>query len=120
MSVELTVETVRLILKKTIDELQTAENVAKLEEAKSTVGNEMLKMMQLLFPIVMQIQIDSLKQFGYPEGRETTIKFAQVLRNMERVDPEIARLHSLIKAYYLPSVSVNAANETSTVEDRLN
>lgn len=113
----LTNETAILILNKTLEELESPENVHKLDEARSNVGNEMLKMMQCLFPIVMQIQIDVIKDFGFPENREGIIKFAQMLRALERDDPEVARLHSLIRAYYLPPVSVNATNE-SPAEDR--
>lgn len=112
----LTTENAVLILNRTIDELQTAENTKKIEEARDNVGNEMLKMMQHLFPIVMQIQMDVIKEFGFPDGRDGIVKFAQMLRSLEREDPEIARLHSTIKAYYLPPVAVNATNE-SPAED---
>lgn len=105
------------ILNKTNEELQSPQNMKKLEEARDNVGNEMLKMMQFLFPIVMQVQIDVIKDFGFPVGREGIIKFTQMLRTIEREDAEVARLHSLIKAYYLPPVSVNASNE-SPAEDR--
>lgn len=112
----LTPETAVIILNRTIDELQSVENSKKIEEARDNVGNEMLKMMQHIFPIVMQVQMDVIKEFGYPEGRDGIVKFAQMLRSLEREDPEIARLHSTIKAYYLPPVSVNATNE-SPAED---
>ena len=108
----LTSDTAILILTKTLDELQTSENVKKLEEARANVGNEMLKMMQFLFPIVMQIQINVIKEYGFPDSREGIIKFGQVLRQLEREHPEIARLHGLIKAHYLPPVAVNAASES--------
>lgn len=114
----LTNETAIIILNKTLEELQSEENVHKLDEARGNVGNEMLKMMQFLFPIVMQVQMDVIKEFGFPDGREGIIKFAQMLRCLEREDSEIARLHSLIRAYYLPPVSVNAMNE-SPAEDRM-
>lgn len=115
----LTSETAVSILNKMLEELQEPSNVQKLEEARDNVGNEMLKMMQYLFPIVMQIQMDIIKEFGFPEGREGIVKFAQMLRSLERDDSEVARLHSLIKAYYLPPVSVNAAANESPVEERV-
>ncbi|XP_018577853.1 protein C10 [Anoplophora glabripennis] len=107
------------ILNKTLEELQTPANVQKLEEARDNVGNEMLKMMQFLFPIVMQIQMDVIREYGYAEGREGIIKFSQMLRSLEREDPEISRLHSLIKSYYLPPVSVHTTSE-SPVEEKAN
>ncbi|XP_030754368.1 protein C10 [Sitophilus oryzae] len=104
------------ILKKTIDQLQLPENIQKIDEARDNVGNEMLKMMQFIFPIVMQVQIDVIKEYGYPEAREGVIKFSQMLRALEREDTEVARLHGIIKSYYLPPVSAHTNNESS--EDR--
>ncbi|KAJ8964184.1 hypothetical protein NQ317_013598 [Molorchus minor] len=101
------------ILKKTLEELKTPEIIKKLEEVKNNVGNEMLKMMQYVFPIVMQVEMDVIKHFGYPEGKDGMIKFSQSLRNLEREDTEICRLHSLIKAYYWSPVSVHTSNESS-------
>ncbi|KAF7286849.1 hypothetical protein GWI33_003904 [Rhynchophorus ferrugineus] len=63
-------ETAIEILTKTIEQLQLPENLQKIDEARDNVGNEMLKMMQFIFPIVMQIQIDVIKEYGYPETRE--------------------------------------------------
>lgn len=50
--------------------LNTSENLQKLAEAKESSGNEMLKMMQFVFPLVTQIQMDVIKNYGFPEGRE--------------------------------------------------
>ncbi|KAB0793525.1 hypothetical protein PPYR_13145 [Photinus pyralis] len=116
--INLTSELAITILSKVLDQLQESSNVQKLEEAKDNVGNEMLKMMQYIFPIVMQVEMDVIKDFGFPEGREGIVKFAQLLRTVEREDIEVARVHGLIKAYYLPPVSVNATNET-TNDDRV-
>lgn len=107
LSQELAIE----ILNKTLDHLNLPENAQKIDEARDNVGNEMLKMMQFIFPIVMQIQIDVIKEYGYPESRESIIKFTQMVRNLEREDAEVARLHGLVKAYYLPPVSAHTSNE---------
>lgn len=112
-STNLTPNTAIEILKKILDQLQSSENVKKLEEARDNVGNEMLKMIQFVFPIVMQIQMDVIKEYGFAEGREGLVKFAILLRAIEREDNEVARLHSLIKAYYLTSVSVNTNHTTA-------
>ncbi|XP_045477638.1 protein C10 [Harmonia axyridis] len=102
------------ILTKTIETLQSPENTHKLEDARDNVGNEMLKMMQFLFPIVMQVQIDVIKEFGFPEGREGIVKFAQMLRSLEADNTEVAQLHNVVRSFYLPSVAVNM----SPPEDR--
>ncbi|KAK9888297.1 hypothetical protein WA026_000557 [Henosepilachna vigintioctopunctata] len=112
LSVELAIE----ILTKTLEVLQTPENIQKLNEVRDNIGNEMLKMMQFLFPIVMQVQMDVIKEYGFAEGREGIVKFAQLIRNLERESVEVAQLHSEIRAYYLPPVAVNA----SPAEERSN
>ncbi|XP_066262964.1 protein C10 [Euwallacea similis] len=99
------------ILNKTLDHLNLPENTQKIEEARDNVGNEMLKMMQFIFPVVMQIQIDVIKNYGFPESREGIVKFTQMIRSLERDDAEVARLHGLIKAYYLPPVSAHTTSE---------
>lgn len=111
----LTPNTATEILKKVLSQLQTSENVKKLEEARDNVGNEMLKMIQFVFPIVMQIEMNVIKEYGFADGREGLIKFAILLRTIEREDNEVARLHSLIKAYYLPSVAVNTNSSTTEI-----
>lgn len=62
--------------------------------------------------------MDVIGEFGFPDGREGIVKFAQMLRALEREDEEVARLHSLVKSYYLPPVSVNAANEPVVSDER--
>lgn len=109
-------EAAKEILNKTLEELQNPENSQKLNISRDNIGNEMLKMMQFVFPIVMQIQMKVIKDFGFSDGKESIIKFSQIIHNLQREDPEIGRLHSLIKTYYLPPVSVHA-NE-SPAEDR--
>ena len=50
--------------------LGTPENATKIAEAKENCGNEMMKMMQFVYPIVTQIQMDVIKNYGFTEGRE--------------------------------------------------
>lgn len=114
----LTSEMAAEILNKTLEALQTPENIIKLDEARDKVGNDMVKIMQYVFPEVMQIQMDVIKEFGFPEGREGIIKFAMMLRALEREDEDVARLHNLVKAYYLPPVAVNATAE-GTADERV-
>ncbi|KAG8041212.1 hypothetical protein G9C98_002200 [Cotesia typhae] len=92
---------------------ENTKNVQKLSEAKESSGNEMMKMMQFIFPIVTQIQMDVIKKYGFSEGREGTIQFAQFIRTLEREDPEIARLHNQVRSYFLPSVASSPSAEAS-------
>ncbi|XP_024942427.1 protein C10 isoform X2 [Cephus cinctus] len=111
--VNLTSETAKAALTDILAALNSTENVQKLTEAKENSGNEMLKMMQFVFPIVTQIQMDVIKNYGFPEGREGTVQFAQLIRSLERENPEIAQLHSQVRAYFLPPVSITSSAEAS-------
>lgn len=41
-----------------------------LEDAKNKAGNDMLKVMQYVYPIIVNIQMEVIKKYGLPEGRE--------------------------------------------------
>lgn len=59
--------------------------------------------MQLVFPIVMELQMDVIKNYGFV-GREGLVHFEQLIRDME-VDDEIARLRQQIRNTYLPPMT---------------
>lgn len=63
----------------------------------------MIKMMQLVFPIVLELQMEILKNYGFT-GREGLIQFEQLIRDME-ADDEIARLRQQIRNVYLPPMT---------------
>ncbi|KAL2733681.1 protein C10-like [Vespula squamosa] len=102
---DFTAETAKAALTDILTALNTPQNIQKLAEVKENSGNEMLKMMQFVFPIVTQIQMDVIKNYGFLEGREGTVQFAQLIRTLEREDPEVAQLHSQVRSYFLPSIA---------------
>lgn len=53
-----------------LEAIESKENSFKLAEAKDAAGTDMLKVMQLIFPILLQIKMDIIKTYGFPEGRE--------------------------------------------------
>lgn len=59
-----------VILAEILESLTTCENALNLEDAKSKAGNDMLKVMQYVYPIVVSTQMDVIKRYGLPEGRE--------------------------------------------------
>jgi len=94
-------------LSEILDAIATAEYTGKLSESKEKAGNDMQKMMQYVFPVIVQIQMDVIKNYGFPEGRDGIVHFSQLIRNMERDDEEVAHLHSQIRAHFLPPVHIN-------------
>ncbi|XP_032663502.1 protein C10 [Odontomachus brunneus] len=107
----ITVETAKAILADVLTALNTPENLEKLAEANEKSGNEMLKKMQFVFPLVIEIQIDVIKNYGFPEGREGAVRFAEIIRAFEKEDPEVAQLHNQVRSYFLSPVLINSTNE---------
>lgn len=64
------VDQVRTILNEVLDSLESPDYASKLDEAKEAAGNEMLKMMQLVFPMVVQIEMETIKRHGFNSSRE--------------------------------------------------
>nr|CAD7569456.1 unnamed protein product [Timema californicum] len=90
-----------------LEAINLPENTMKLGEAKDNAGNDMLKMMQYVFPIVTQIQMEVIKKYGFSEGREGIVRFAQLIRTMEKDDAEVAHLHAQVRAHFLPPVAIS-------------
>ncbi|XP_038211833.1 protein C10 [Zerene cesonia] len=109
----ISVEQMRTILNEVINTLESPDYASKLDEAKEAAGNEMLKMMQLVFPMVVQIEIETIKRHGFVGTREGIVQFTQMIRELESMDSEIARLHSMIRNHYLPPVSISSTVDTS-------
>ncbi|XP_055386621.1 protein C10 [Condylostylus longicornis] len=104
-------DTAKTILIDIIKTVNQPDNSKKLSEAKASAGKEMILMMQYVFPLVMQIQMEVIKQHGFPGNREGLVQFSQLIREIERENSEIARLRSQIRAIYLPPIAVNTTND---------
>ncbi|XP_026474500.1 protein C10 [Ctenocephalides felis] len=100
-------ECARSVLEDIISAINSSENLCKISAAKESAGSEMLKMMQLIFPLIMQIEMEVLKDYGFPEGREGIVQFSQMLQKFARHDPEIARLHQQIQSHYMSTLPIN-------------
>lgn len=58
------------MLAEMMESLTNCENALNIGDAKNKSGNDMLKIMQYVYPIVVNIQMDIIKKYGLPEGRE--------------------------------------------------
>lgn len=72
------IDQIRLILSEVINALESPDYASKLDEAKEAAGNEMLKMMLIVFPMVIQIEMEIIKRHGFNNSREGTF-FCRVL-----------------------------------------
>lgn len=108
-------ETGKTILIEIIKTVNQSENSKRMSEAKAAAGKEMIAMIQFVFPLVMQIQMDVIKTFGFPGTREGLLQFEQLIRELERDDDEILRLRNQIRAIYLPPMSINNLSNTDVL-----
>lgn len=61
-----TPETGKSILVEIIKTVNQPENSKTISLAKASAGKEMIAMMQLVFPLVMKIQMEVITNFGFP------------------------------------------------------
>ena len=48
-----------------LDAFIISENAGKLRAARESAGNDMLKMMQTVFPVATQIQMNVITKYGF-------------------------------------------------------
>jgi len=103
-----TAETAKAALNAIISTLEMEENMAKLNEVKASAGNDMLKMMQYAFPLVVQIKLEVIKKYGFSDNREGLIQFTQMIVGLEKEDPLILDLHNQVRSHYLPPITISS------------
>ena len=59
-------------LKDVLDAFETPENKTRMDEVKDAAGNDMMKMMQIVFPVVTQIQQEVIAKYGFTTDGEGT------------------------------------------------
>jgi hypothetical protein len=104
-------ETGKTILIDILKTVNQAENAKKLAEAKHKAGREMIKILQHVFPLVMELQTNCIHKYGFPASRDGLISFSKIIRELERDDQEIARLRAQIRSIYLPPIVINSTND---------
>jgi hypothetical protein len=71
-----------------------------------------IRHMQFVFPIATQILMDVISNYGFAKSGEGVIQFTIAVKDMERVDEEIARLNSELRTYFLPNFQTLATNSS--------
>ncbi|KAK7573463.1 hypothetical protein V9T40_010654 [Parthenolecanium corni] len=97
---------VSVILLQILEKLKEEPAASKLKSAKVLAGNDSMRIMQYVLPIVMQVQMEVLKINGYEDTRESLMKFTQLVKDLEERDTAIKNLHDVLKSHYLPHVTV--------------
>ncbi|XP_006824057.1 protein C10-like [Saccoglossus kowalevskii] len=111
-------EQVRSLLKDVIAAFDSPENMIRMDEAHDNAGNDMMKMMQIVFPVATQIQQEVIQKYGFTPDGDGAIKFAQSIRQYENLDSEISQMGAKLKSMFLPPMpqmtSFSAVDASST------
>ena len=100
-----------------LDVLAALSDPEALEQARSVAGNDMLRQMQTVFPLSVQIEAHVLAQHGlvgrpsstFDDGKgpvtpgEAVVQFHQLLQLLAPQDPEIDALFKQLRLRLLPS-----------------
>lgn len=100
-----------------LDALNKEENASRLDEARESAGNDMLKAMQLVFPLATQIEMGVIDKYGFVGNGEGLIRFAQSVRSYEKHDPEIAQLNEKLRAIMIPLLHLQPPVNALPVEE---
>jgi hypothetical protein len=106
---------ISVILLQVLEKLKEEPVVGKLKSARQLAGNDAMKTMQYVLPIVMQVEMEVLKFHGYDDSREGLIKFTQLVKELEELDSAIRNLHNVLKSQYLPPVTVYPDKDSSSL-----
>lgn len=68
-----------------LDALKEGENFQRLEEAKQSAGNDMLRTMQIVFPVATNIQMEVIERYGFPSDGEGEYFLIQQLDQLQYV-----------------------------------
>lgn len=68
-----------------LDALKEGENFQRLEEAKQSAGNDMLRTMQIVFPVATNIQMEVIERYGFPSDGEGEYFLIQQLDYLQYV-----------------------------------
>ncbi|KAL3871468.1 hypothetical protein ACJMK2_039464 [Sinanodonta woodiana] len=89
--------------------LQHPDNVLRLDEARESSGNDMLRSMQLVFPLATQIEMEVIEKYGFQPDGDGLIRFTQAVKVYEKQDPEIAQLNRQLKSILIPGLPETVA-----------
>ena len=62
-------------LKDVLDAFELPDSKTRMDEVKSAAGNDMMKMMQIVFPVVTQIQQEVIAKYGFTTDGEGKFDF---------------------------------------------
>ncbi|VDI55600.1 protein C10-like [Mytilus galloprovincialis] len=103
---QFTVQDCKEALQDVLNAFRLPENAHRLNEAKDTAGNDMLRMMQIVFPLATQIQMEVIEKYGFPGDGDGIIRFTQAVKLYEKQDQDVTLLNRELKSFLIPSMDI--------------
>ena len=103
-------------LKEILMAFEIPENRTRMDEARDSAGNDMLKMMQTVFPIATQIQMQVIPKYGFPgdgEGRLCKFTFSPICPSDYKGNLSIPPIHLSVDLLSHPSVHIKVHQQIS-------
>lgn len=95
---------------------EKGENARRLEEARERAGNDMLKTMQTVFPLLVQIQEEVIQKYGFTADGDGSLKFLNICRDYEQ-DAEIRQMNATLKNIFLPPLQYKPTGPAANHND---
>jgi hypothetical protein len=89
---------------------EKGENARKLDEQRERAGNDMLKTMQTVFPLLVQIQEEVIQKYGFTADGDGSLKFLNIVRDYEQNDSEIRQMNTTLRNTFLPPLQYKPSN----------
>jgi len=97
----LTVEEARLAIRDVVASFNLPENLERMNQARALAGEDMVKTMQFVLPVAMQIQQATITKYGFEPNQQGVMQFAMAI-NAHITDPEISQLFKALQAQFMP------------------
>ncbi|XP_065197691.1 protein C10-like [Sycon ciliatum] len=95
--------TCKQALRDVVTALQQPENLARVEAGLTLAGDDPMKRLMLLTPIVLDIEKDVIAKYGFTADQAGVMRFMVIVKQYEAVDAEIQELSATLRAKFLPS-----------------
>jgi len=100
-AVELSLDQAKAAVTKMTDLLEAPENVALLDKAKATAGEDVMQYMMVVLPTACQILAPCLAEFGFSPDQAGAMGLLQALEK-HKTDPEIEAKGRSLKSKFIP------------------
>ncbi|XP_046360920.1 protein C10-like [Haliotis cracherodii] len=109
---QFTLEDCKACLSDLLEAFKQPDNAERLEEARDNAGNDMLKTMQMFFPVATQIEVAVIEKYGFRGDGDGIVRFTQAVKHYEQQDPEVAQLNQQLRTTLMPPVQAPTPTQT--------